>query len=111
MVKFSGENWSGSLLINVTAKASGSVNSYSWYLESTAHSWVVEIAEEHAIEPNDLPLVGFGCGGWLYECKVCDFPENEIDFIRYFEKELSLVFTMFQQSKLTYIPAITACND
>lgn len=111
MVKFSGINWSGSLYINGTVKANGRVHSHAWYFELTAKSWIVEIAEEHAIEPNDLPLVGFGYGGWLHESMVSDYPDSEADLILYVESKLSLVFTMFQQSKLTYIPAITACND
>ncbi len=120
MVQLSGKDWSGNLLFNVTTVASGRVNGYSWYFQSKSNSWMVEIAEEQAIEPNDLPLVGFGCGGWLYECDDSDLPnlnnsnnnnKSEADFINYVSKKLSLVFTMFHQNDLEYLPAVTCCCD
>ena len=114
MLLLSGKNWSGSLHFNDSdmAKASGRVNGYSWYFQSKSNSWVVEIAEDPAIETHDLPLVGYGCGGWLYESDKCILPDNEADFIQYINTNLSLVFAMLHQNKLKYLPAVTcACSD
>ncbi|MBU2870563.1 hypothetical protein [Colwellia sp. E2M01] len=82
------------------------------------HSWFVEIAEDQAIEAQQLPLVGFGCAGWLYqvEKEAISSPslvsaqappaiESEV------KAKLNLVFKLFTQNKLVYIPAVTCCND
>lgn len=112
MSLLAGKNWSGTLRFNITAKASGSVNGHSWYLQSRTSSWTLEIASEQDIEPTDLPLVGYGCAGWLYECEQQTLPNNEADYINYLNKELPLVFELFNQNKLKFLPSVTCpCSD
>ena len=67
MIQLSGDNWSGSLLFDAMSKASGRVNGYSWHFQSKGTALIVEISEDPNILPSDLPLVGYGCGGWLYQ--------------------------------------------
>lgn len=112
MPLLSGKNWSGTLHVNSTTKASGRVNGHSWFLQSRINSWTLEIASEQDIEPKDLPLVGYGCSGWLYECEQQVLPNNKADCINYFNKKLSLVFEMFCQNKLEFLPSVTCpCSD
>ena len=121
MMKLSGENWSGSLCLNNKQKAYGRVNGYSWYFQSKNKAWFVEIAEEHVITPHELPLVGYGCGGWLYECNDVNLPNadlldesvvTEAYFVEYVQVKLSLVFQLFGQNKLSYLPAVSCpCSD
>ena len=113
MVQLSGEKWEGSLHFNETSKARGRVNSYSWYFQSKNNSWLVEIAEDQDVEPNELPLVGYGCGGWLYECSnEVNLPDVEVDFIKFIKIKLPFVFQLFNQGKLTYLPAVSCpCSD
>lgn len=112
MLKISGDNWSGTILVGDTSKASGCINGYSWYLQFNANTWFVEIAEDQSIEPNDLPLVGYGCGGWLYKCDTGVAPVNEDIILLTIHKHLSFVFTLFNENKLQYLPAVTCpCRD
>jgi hypothetical protein len=72
----------------------------------------VEIAEDPSIEPADLPLVGFGCGGWLYESKEPHSLETGANATSYVEEKVQLVFTLFRDKKLNYLPAISCpCSD
>lgn len=118
--KLTGHNWSGTLFYtldgSVNNHASGRVSGYSWYFQSTLHTWSIEIAEDPNIEENQLPLVGYGCGGWLYESaqdtQFNTLLENEADFITLINKELPLIFTLFSQNKLPYLPSVTCgCSD
>ena len=71
-----------------------------------------EIAEDPALEPSDLPLVGFGCGGWLYECKESSELMNEAEAVEYVEDKIQLVFALFREKKLKYLPAVSCpCSD
>lgn len=93
-------------------KASGRMQGYSWYLQLKRRVLMIEIAEDPSIEPADLPLVGFGCGGWLYESKESVSLESEADAIVYVEDNVQLVFALFREKKLNYLPAITCpCSD
>jgi len=108
----SGKNWSGNLLKNKTLTASGRVNGYAWYFQVKTNSWLVEIAEDQAIDASDLPLVGFGCGGWLYECDKSILAENGQEQLSAIRESLSLAFTKFQDNELQYLPAVTcACSE
>jgi len=112
MVLLSGEHWSGNLLLEKTAKATGQINGYSWLFTSKAQSFLVEIAEDKRIEGADLPLVGFGCSGWLYESEQTTFPSDEDALIQYIENTLSAVFTLFRENKLNYLPAVSCpCSE
>ncbi|GDY24482.1 hypothetical protein AHAT_03720 [Agarivorans sp. Toyoura001] len=112
MIELSDENWSGSLLLDATSKARGRIDGYSWYFQLKGKSLVVEIADDPQILPKELPLVGFGCGGWLYENEQVSSTTNEEALIEYINKELLLVFSLFKQNKLNYIPAVSCpCSE
>jgi hypothetical protein len=112
MVKISGQNWTGSIQLSELFKARGSMDGYSWYFQSKENSFFIEIAEDYQITPEQLPLVGYGCGGWLYESNSAPIPNNEQDFISFLDKQLSLVFTLFKQNKLKYLPAVSCpCSE
>ena len=118
--KLSGDHWSGNLYFTNDKtnkhKASGRVSGYAWYFQSTIDSWSIEIAEDPSFEESELPLVGYGCGGWLYESDqgtLLDVASNHVeDFIAFLNKELPLVFTLFSQNQLNYLPIVTCgCTD
>ena len=93
-------------------KARGREKGYSWYLQLKNNVLMVEIAEDPSIEPEELPLVGFGCGGWLYESKEQISLETEASTTRYIEDKVQLAFTLFRDKQLNYLPAITCpCSD
>ena len=111
-IQIAGEHWSGHLVVGVHTKACGRVNGYSWYLQLKSNVLLVEIAEDPSIEPADLPLVGFGCGGWLYESKEPYLLDTDANAINYIEDKVQLVFALFREKKLSYLPAITCpCSD
>ena len=112
MIEIAGKNWSGHLALDDYTKACGRLKGYSWYLQLKSNVLLVEIAEDPSIEPTDLPLVGFGCGGWLYESKESLSLETSANAISYVEEKVQLVFTLFREKKLNYLPAITCpCSD
>ncbi|WP_413698847.1 hypothetical protein ACLKMH_14780 [Psychromonas sp. KJ10-10] len=112
MVSLSGENWSGSIVFAKVNKARGKIDGYSWFLQANGQSLIIEIAEEQHIQPDELPLVGFGCSGWLYESDKTLFSENEDDFIIEIRQQLFTVFTLFKQNKLNYLPAVSCpCSE
>lgn len=112
MIQLSGENWYGSLLFDTTSKGRGRVSGYSWYLQSKNDSLIIEISEDTSITPKDLPLVGYGCGGWLYECIQINVANDEINFINQISEKLSFVFEQFRQNKLEYLSAVSCpCSD
>tara|TARA_R110001583_G_scaffold57547_2_gene172186 strand:+ start:33028 stop:33366 length:339 start_codon:yes stop_codon:yes gene_type:complete len=112
MIQLSGENWSGCLLYGKVSKASGKINGYPWLLLSKRDSLIIEIAEDPQLTPEELPLVGYGCGGWLYESEKHAVPENEQDFIIFLNRQLLLVFTLFKENKLNYLPAVSCpCSE
>ena len=112
MVQLTGNNWSGYLVQGAHTKACGQHKGYSWYLQLKSHVLIVEIAEDPSTEPTDLPLVGFGCGGWLYESKEPLLLASEAEAISYVEDKVQLVFTLFREKKLNYLPAVSCpCSD
>ena len=112
MIKITGKTWSGELLPDVHIKACGQVSVYSWYLQLKSNILIVEIAEDLSLEPNDLPLVGFGCGGWLYECKASDLPVSEAEAICYVDEKVALTFALFRDKQLKYLPSVSCpCSD
>ncbi|WP_370980260.1 hypothetical protein [Agaribacterium sp. ZY112] len=113
MINIKGSNWQGVIecldLDNNLARAHGVVLGYTWYMEATESNWRIEIAEDPELSHKDLPLVGFGCGGWLNELikdkkqakkKTCE--AHIVNFIN-----ASLI--LFSDKKLNYIPA-SSCN-
>ena len=112
MVKLSGKTWTGHFLPDDQIKASGQVSVYPWYLQLKNNVLMVEIAEDLSLDPSDLPMVGFGCGGWLYECKESDSPATEAEAIRYIDEKVALVFELFRNKELKYLPAVSCpCSD
>ncbi|MCK6262753.1 hypothetical protein KP803_05630 [Vibrio sp. ZSDE26] len=81
----------------------GKVGIQSWYLSSTSIALVLEIAEDPEIEPEDLPLVGYGCGGWIFEH---EYTSSESEVVA----AIKLGLSQFKQNSLEYVPAVTcAC--
>jgi hypothetical protein len=112
VTELTGDNWSGIISANCVNKASGRVNGYAWYFQQKQSSWLIEIAEEQGIEPSDLPLVGYGCGGWLFESdKVID-EMNSIKALETVPGKIDYVVNLFKQNKLNYLPAVSCgCRD
>lgn len=111
-----GENWSGEIQFNEAnfdrVKARGRVKGYSWHFQSNTDSWVIEIAEDISLEPSDLPLVGFGCGGWVHQSGKLNFPSNKSEFIALVSQALISIFELYDQNKLVYLPTVTcACSE
>ena len=121
MIPLVGDNWSGNLHIkqinnslstSTKGKAKGRFNGHSWYFQSNANSWMLEIAEDQTIEPADLPLVGYGCGGWLYEEQLNSAIANEVELTDFIKQQLPFVFNLFTANKLTYLAAVSCpCSD
>jgi len=101
------QNNDASGVINVAnaIKGKGILNHYSWCLSSTSSTLILEIAADPNITPDDLPLVGYGCAGWVHEG---DITYNEKEILTFFEKSLLL----FNENKLNYMLAVTcSCSD
>ncbi|RVU85772.1 hypothetical protein EOL70_04670 [Leucothrix sargassi] len=112
MIKIIGKTWSGDFLPDVHIKACGQVSVYPWYLQLKNNVLMVEIAEDLSLDPSDLPLVGFGSGGWLYECKVPELPVTEEEAIRYIDEKVTMVFALFRDKQLKYFDAASCpCSD
>ena len=114
MTNISGENWFGIIHTNSSdiITVMGRIFGHAWYFKSTAHAWFIEISEDQAIEPNDLPLVGYGCSGWLYEKKIGLTADNNTKRIQIIDENINHVFDLFKQKKLNYLPTVTCgCSD
>jgi len=108
----SGEDWTGHLLLEKDRQAMGIVNGYVWLLKVKENTFLIEIAEDKSIEATDLPLVGFGCSGWLYESERVTLPKNENEFVSYINDKLTAVFSMFKKNQLRYLPAVSCpCSE
>ena len=106
MVKIKGEGWVGSLDLT-NGQAEGRINGYSWLLKLKPDRWSFEIAEDQSIESEALPLVGFGCSGWLSESKRENEP-SECVVTEYLEQK----FSEFAESKLKFYPSVSCnCSD
>ena len=142
MLVLSGKNWSGKLFFDTEQlqnhidnntlpekiTSSGKVNGYSWLLV-ISKTIILEISEDIFIEPNDLPLVGYGCNGWLYETqdnliinnlkyalkvKPCSEGQslNTKEIKKEIEDIIDSVFIQFHKNNLNYIPAVnSSCSD
>ena len=111
MIELSGENWSGSLLFDNELKGCGRVNGYSWHLQLKNSLLIIEISEQPSITPEEMPLVGYGCGGWIYECEQISIA-NKIDVVDYVNEKLSFVFEQFRKNKLNYLSAVSCpCSE
>jgi hypothetical protein len=109
-----GKEWSGHFLTD-SGKAIGQINGYSWFFQSKDNHWMIEIADDITLEPTDLPLVGYGCAGWLYQSDAAIHDHELADPALLIETVTHLldgVFELFSQNKLDYLPAITcACSE
>jgi|GEM_PF-3446956 len=106
MVNISGEGWQGVFDQN-TNQARGKANGYSWFLKLKSAYWSFEIAEDQAIDAEQLPLVGFGCGGWLAE-----IPRESGVTLDVVTTILQGQFTAFADGKLKYYPSVNcSCSD
>ncbi|TYK66927.1 hypothetical protein [Colwellia echini] len=94
-------------------KARGRFKGYSWYFQANASSWLLEIAEDMSIEPRELPLVGYACGGWLFETnEKINFSADEHELIVELPLKLAFVFNLFFENKLNYLPAVSCpCSE
>jgi hypothetical protein len=93
--------------INLGEKISGkgTINHYSWCLSCTSSKLILEIADDASITPDDLPLVGYGCAGWIFERNIT-FKESEVINM------ITEGFLLFNENKLKYLPAVTcSCSD
>ncbi|MEC6797055.1 hypothetical protein VXS03_08335 [Photobacterium sp. S4TG1] len=105
MIKINNENYSGEINIDSKITGYGKVQGYSWCLSSTSTTVIVEIAEDQSIDSKSLPLVGYGCGGWIYEQPLIN---NEKDILAIIKTAIAL----FSKNKMTYFPAVTcSCSD
>ncbi|WP_119393948.1 hypothetical protein [Salinibius halmophilus] len=102
---------SGECLVqgNSKAIAQGKVGVFSWRAVKAKDKLVLEIADDPAIEASDLPLVGFGCGGWLFESEQITTDGITDAWLTAF---LSDGFKRFQAEQLPYMPAVSCpCSD
>jgi len=112
MILVSGKQWTGSLQSEKTIKATGQINGYSWLFKAKKASFLVEIADDKSIAPTDLPLVGFGCSGWLYESAESHLPNDERELVVAINDHLAEVFALFTENKLRYLPAVSCpCSE
>ncbi|MGF1696028.1 hypothetical protein L4C54_10205 [Vibrio lamellibrachiae] len=105
MLKMDEKEIQGTIELGEKIKGRGKVGIQSWYLSSTSSALVLEIAEDPEIEPEDLPLVGYGCGGWIAELEYSSI-DNEVIAV------IKQGISQFKQNKLAYVPAVTcACAE
>ncbi|KAE8177082.1 hypothetical protein [Photobacterium carnosum] len=105
MIKLNNENYCGEINIDSKVTGYGEVQGYSWCLSSTSTTIVIEIAEDQSIDSKSLPLVGYGCGGWVYEQPLT---KNENDILAI----INTAMMLFRDNKMTYFPAVTcSCSD
>lgn len=105
MIKLNNEHYCGEINIDSKVTGYGKVQGYSWCLSSTSTTIVIEIAEDQSIDSKSLPLVGYGCGGWVYEQPLTK-NENDIFAI------INTAMMLFRENKMTYFPAVTcSCSD
>lgn len=104
-VPVEGKNVKGSINIGEKVRGLGVIDSHSWCLSSNSTSLVLEISDDPAIEPEDLPLVGYGCSGWVFEREATS-NNDEI---------MSVImdgFLLFRSNSLQYVPAVnSSCSD
>ncbi|KJG10930.1 hypothetical protein UA38_02010 [Photobacterium kishitanii] len=105
MIEINNQYYRGVISINSKVSGSGEVQGYSWCLSSTSTTLIIEIAEDQAIDRETLPLVGYGCSGWIYEQPLTKQRNNIVSFI-------DTAMVLFRNNKMTYFPAVTcSCSD
>lgn len=105
MYAINNDYYRGAFTINTTISGSGVVQGYCWCLTSTSTTITIEIAEDQAIDSESLPLVGYGCSGWIYELPLTFEPDK-------IEATIDTAMKLFRENKLTYFPAVTcSCSD
>lgn len=105
MIELKHAYYNGMVNLDKKIKGSGNVQGYSWCLSSTSTTLIVEIAEDQAIDSDNLPLVGYGCSGWIYEQPLSD----NLDVIK---AVVHTAMMLFRENKIAYFPAVTcSCSD
>ncbi|MCD9463622.1 hypothetical protein GLP30_11730 [Photobacterium phosphoreum] len=105
MIEIKNAYYRGAISIDSKVSGSGIVQGYSWCLSSTSTTLIIEIAEDPAIDRESLPLVGYGCGGWIFEQPF----SQQRDYIMSF---IDTAMMLFRDNKMTYFPAVTcSCSD
>lgn len=105
MIKLNNKNYSGEINIDSKITGNGKVQGHSWCLSSTSTSLIIEIAEDQMIDSNSLPLVGYGCSGWVYEQPLTKNKEAILAII-------NTAMMLFSENKMTYLPTVTcSCSD
>ncbi|MGB1321526.1 MAG: hypothetical protein ACPG5L_11390 [Vibrio gallaecicus] len=131
-IQINNKDCKGTITITDKSIGHGTINSYSWLLKSTSKSLILEIAEDPNITAQDLPLVGFGCGGWIFEQELttplqdalnktqtihndkvhAQEVHTESDLIDEVLNTLNTGISLFKTNKLEYIPAVnSACSQ
>ncbi|PSU73248.1 hypothetical protein C9J21_13500 [Photobacterium phosphoreum] len=105
MIEINNAYYRGAISIDSKVSGSGIVQGYSWCLSSTSTTLILEIAEDQAIDRESLPLVGYGCSGWIYEQPLSKQRGDIVTFI-------DAAMILFRDNKMTYFPAVTcSCSD
>lgn len=113
MFEVSGKGWQGQLYEDDLIHARGVVDGYAWYFRVGSSAWSMEIADGQGIQSSDLPLVGFGTGGWLFEesgdlALNVDVLNTDIPNIKAITHAITLTISLFRDNKLEYVPAVTS---
>lgn len=110
--KVCGDYWQGAIVDDDPIKVRGLVNGYAWYFCLNNKNCSLEIAEDQDISNSQLPLVGFGCAGWLFEKSLNSDEILSLEKTENLEAFLNDVLLSFSQNKLEYIPSvICSCSD
>ena len=109
ITELQGDAWSGTLHSD-GQQAYGLIMQHAWLLKIKNQRLSIEIAEHIDIEASLLPLVGFGCSGWLHEQTIdCAGKQPSLEHLQTYLNE---VFLLFKQGKLTYLPSVScSCSD
>ena len=89
-------------------KGYGVLHGHAWCVSESKEIITLEISEDISLSPEHLPLVGYGCGGWLFK------QEQTINIIS-IDSLLNFIvvgFSYFKKNQLTYLPSVTgSCSD
>lgn len=131
-IQINNKDCKGSITISNTVIGHGTINSHSWLFKSTSKAMIFEIAEDPNLTAQDLPLVGFGCGGWIFEQALTTSIQEALNTTQTIHDDkvnaqdvntdsavideviniLNTGISLFQTNKLEYIPAVnSACSQ